>query len=118
MEGIENKDNSLKNVTNIVKKLKIRGKPLKNYSVKLATEYMKTDEEIDKLEVEVKACKKLENDCVEGLYKQHVTLHAEPKMSKFYNKFSYENLINKYEQKIDEYRNNNEELIITNSKKQ
>ncbi len=116
MEQVVEKNKNIQNVAKIVKKLKIKEPSLKQFSIKLATEYMNTDEKIKQLEIS--KCKEVEEECIDGLYKQHITINTEPKMENFYNRFNYENLMEKYEEKVDKHREEREEIIGARSKKE
>ncbi len=116
---VEKKDNiNIHMIAKMVKKLKFKEKSLKNYSMKLAEEYLKVNNSIDNLIVERNNCKELENQCIDGLYKQHITIFTEPKMKNFYDEYDYKNLMEKYEKKMDDFRKENQEFIEVASKKE
>ena len=108
----ESSNANLQAISKTIKKLKIKESPLKQYSMKLAEEYLQTKNNIENLQIEESECKKIEGECIDGLYKQHVTIWTEPKMKVFYNEYNYENLMGEYEHKIDNYRMNNDNYII------
>lgn len=91
---------------------------LKPFCEKLEMEYNGTSSKIDNLKPEKQECENIENECIDGLYKQHITIYTEPKMVAFYDEYSYENLMGKYENKIDEFRKETDEIIEARSKKQ
>ncbi len=118
MEHSLESNNNFQSITKMVKKLKIKETQLKQYSMKLAEEYIKTYEKISNMQVEVEICHEIEEECIDGLYKQHITLLSESKMATFYNEYSYENLIDIYQKKLDEYREENLGIIEVHTKKE
>ena len=117
MEQIVDKDANMQAIDRMVKRLKIKEAPLRQFSMKLATEYMQTESNIKNMNVKDEY-KNIEEECINGLYKQHITVATEPKMAIFYKEYNYENLMQNYEEKIDCYRNINNEIINAQSKKQ
>ena len=112
-----------KEIKKKVKKL-VKTNPLRLLGIKHATEYITLSEKIEKLQYiivpdsDANFYEKIEEQCVDGLYKQHIAISMEPKLQNFYNEFNYENLMEKYEEKIDELRKNTEDIISAQSKKE
>ena len=106
-----------------VKKL-VKTNSLRLMGIKHAKEYLALNDKIEKMvfiivpKSTLSFYEKIENQCIDGLYKQHLAITMEPRMKNFYNEFNYEDLIDKYDNKIQNFKKNTEYVIETRSKKQ
>ena len=100
-----------------IKKL-VKGSHLRLLGQKLVTEYMELNNKIENMEMTEENCKEIEEGCIEGLYKQHLTIAMEIKMYNLFTEYDYEKLIDKYEDRLDEYRRENDKIFEAHSKKE